>query len=206
MMPGEMNRTPASTPPSTPSTRHPMRIAICDASGPGSTCTKLSARTKSASSSQWRRSTHSSCISPSWATGPPKASQPIRKNTRPRSETRTEGAGMPTAGPSLVSPRACQSLRQPRPVPTLGPHGRSHDVSQTLRWLLVPLAAALGCAGSQQEQKVAKAGGNSTLVDEVRPRRAPPPGLGRSSGCSRCWTARQRSAGSPSRAPTASRC
>jgi hypothetical protein len=32
--------------------------------------------------------------------------------------------------------------------------------------LLVPLAAALGCAGSQQEQKVAKAGGNSSLVDE----------------------------------------
>jgi hypothetical protein len=34
-------------------------------------------------------------------------------------------------------------------------------------WLfLVPLALALGCAGSQKEQKVAKAGGNSTLVDE----------------------------------------
>lgn len=33
-------------------------------------------------------------------------------------------------------------------------------------WLLVPLAAALGCAGSQQEQKVAKAGGNSNLSDE----------------------------------------
>ena len=33
-------------------------------------------------------------------------------------------------------------------------------------WLLVPLAAALGCAASQQEQKVTKAGGNSTLVDE----------------------------------------
>ena len=33
-------------------------------------------------------------------------------------------------------------------------------------WLLVPLAAALGCAGSQKEQKVTKAGGNSTLVDE----------------------------------------
>ena len=33
-------------------------------------------------------------------------------------------------------------------------------------WLLVPLVAALGCAGSQQEQKVTKAGGNSTLVDE----------------------------------------
>jgi len=33
-------------------------------------------------------------------------------------------------------------------------------------WLLVPLAAALGCAGSQKEQKVTKAGGDSTLVDE----------------------------------------
>ena len=33
-------------------------------------------------------------------------------------------------------------------------------------WILIPLAAALGCAGSQQEQKVSKAGGNSTLVDE----------------------------------------
>ncbi len=33
-------------------------------------------------------------------------------------------------------------------------------------WLLVPLAVALGCAGSQKEQKVTKAGGNSTLVDE----------------------------------------
>lgn len=33
-------------------------------------------------------------------------------------------------------------------------------------WLLVPLVAALGCAGSQKEQKVTKAGGNSTLVDE----------------------------------------
>jgi len=33
-------------------------------------------------------------------------------------------------------------------------------------WLLAPLAAVLGCAGSQQEQKVTKAGGNSTLVDE----------------------------------------
>ncbi|HEY1417273.1 MAG TPA: hypothetical protein VGF41_05185 [Myxococcaceae bacterium] len=33
-------------------------------------------------------------------------------------------------------------------------------------WLLIPLAAGLGCAGSQQEQKVAKAGGNSTLQDE----------------------------------------
>jgi hypothetical protein len=33
-------------------------------------------------------------------------------------------------------------------------------------WLLIPLAAALGCAGSQQAQKQTKAGGNSTLVDE----------------------------------------
>jgi len=33
-------------------------------------------------------------------------------------------------------------------------------------WLLFPLAAVLGCAGSQQEQKVSKAGGKSTLVDE----------------------------------------
>jgi hypothetical protein len=33
-------------------------------------------------------------------------------------------------------------------------------------WLLVPLVAALGCAGSQQEQKVTKAGGKSTLTDE----------------------------------------
>lgn len=33
-------------------------------------------------------------------------------------------------------------------------------------WLLVPLVAALGCAGSRQEQKVTKAGGNSSLVDE----------------------------------------
>jgi hypothetical protein len=33
-------------------------------------------------------------------------------------------------------------------------------------WLLVPLVAALGCAGSQQEQKVTKAGGKSELVDE----------------------------------------
>jgi len=33
-------------------------------------------------------------------------------------------------------------------------------------WLLVPLAAALGCAGCQKEQKVTKAGGDSTLVDE----------------------------------------
>ena len=33
-------------------------------------------------------------------------------------------------------------------------------------WLVVPLAAAIGCAGGRQEQKVAKAGGNSTLVDE----------------------------------------
>jgi len=33
-------------------------------------------------------------------------------------------------------------------------------------WLLIPLAAALGCAGSQQAQKETKAGGNSTLVDE----------------------------------------
>ena len=32
--------------------------------------------------------------------------------------------------------------------------------------LLVPLTAALACAGSQQEQKVTKAGGNSTLIDE----------------------------------------
>jgi len=31
---------------------------------------------------------------------------------------------------------------------------------------LVPLAVALGCAGSQKEQQVTKAGGNSTLVDE----------------------------------------
>jgi len=33
-------------------------------------------------------------------------------------------------------------------------------------WLLVPLAAALACAGSGKEQKVTKAGGNSTLSDE----------------------------------------
>jgi hypothetical protein len=33
-------------------------------------------------------------------------------------------------------------------------------------WVLIPLAAGFGCAGSQQEQKVAKAGGNSTLKDE----------------------------------------
>ncbi len=33
-------------------------------------------------------------------------------------------------------------------------------------WLLVPLVAALGCAGSGQEQKVTKAGGKSTLTDE----------------------------------------
>jgi hypothetical protein len=33
-------------------------------------------------------------------------------------------------------------------------------------WLLVPLAAALGCAGSQQAQRETKSGGKSTLVDE----------------------------------------
>jgi hypothetical protein len=33
-------------------------------------------------------------------------------------------------------------------------------------WLVIPLAAALGCAGAQQAQKQTKAGGNSTLVDE----------------------------------------
>jgi len=33
-------------------------------------------------------------------------------------------------------------------------------------WVLIPLAAGFGCAGSQQEQKVAKAGGNSELKDE----------------------------------------
>ena len=33
-------------------------------------------------------------------------------------------------------------------------------------WVLIPLAAGFGCAGSQQEQKVAKAAGNSTLQDE----------------------------------------
>lgn len=33
-------------------------------------------------------------------------------------------------------------------------------------WVLIPLAAGLGCAGSQQEQKVAKAGGTSELKDE----------------------------------------
>jgi hypothetical protein len=33
-------------------------------------------------------------------------------------------------------------------------------------WMLVPLAAALGCAGSQQAQRETKSGGKSTLVDE----------------------------------------
>jgi hypothetical protein len=33
-------------------------------------------------------------------------------------------------------------------------------------WVLIPLAAGVGCAGSQQEQKVAKAGGTSELKDE----------------------------------------
>ncbi|MGZ3480821.1 MAG: hypothetical protein ACXU81_10755 [Myxococcaceae bacterium] len=33
-------------------------------------------------------------------------------------------------------------------------------------WLVVPLAAGLGCAGAQQAQKETKAGGNATLVDE----------------------------------------
>ncbi|HZJ55774.1 MAG TPA: hypothetical protein VFD38_16655 [Myxococcaceae bacterium] len=38
---------------------------------------------------------------------------------------------------------------------------------RTQWWLWIPLAAALGCAGSQQsQQKVTQAGGNSTLVDE----------------------------------------
>ena len=45
-------------------------------------------------------------------------------------------------------------------------------------WLVIPLAAALGCAGSQQsQQKVTKAGGNSTLVDEG-PASASPQGAG----------------------------
>jgi len=44
-------------------------------------------------------------------------------------------------------------------------------------WLLIPLAAALGCAGSQQAQKETKAGGKSTLVDEG-PASASPQGAG----------------------------
>ena len=45
-------------------------------------------------------------------------------------------------------------------------------------WLVIPLAAALGCAGSQQsQQKVTKAGGNSTLIDEG-PASASPQGAG----------------------------
>ncbi len=32
-------------------------------------------------------------------------------------------------------------------------------------WLVIPLAAALGCAGSQQEQRVSKADGSSTKAD-----------------------------------------
>jgi len=44
-------------------------------------------------------------------------------------------------------------------------------------WLLIPLAAALGCAGSQQAQKQTKAGGTSTLFDEG-PASASPQGAG----------------------------
>ena len=76
-------------------------------------------------------------------------------------------------------------------------------------WLLIPLAAALGCAGSEKEQKVAKAGGNSTLTDEgpalpthraqARQRLARPEPLGL-----QLWHSRPSS--SRSRAPMASRC
>ena len=51
-------------------------------------------------------------------------------------------------------------------------------------WLLVPLVAALGCAGSQQEQKVTKAGGNSTLVDE-----GPAPASAQGAGAAAAGTA-----------------
>jgi len=37
---------------------------------------------------------------------------------------------------------------------------------RTQWWLVVPLAAALGCAGAQQAQKETKAGGNAALIDE----------------------------------------
>lgn len=60
--------------------------------------------------------------------------------------------------------------------------------------LLVPLAAALGCAGSQQEQKVTKAGGNSTLSDEG-PASASAAGAGVAAG-----TAGAAAAGQPANA------
>ena len=60
--------------------------------------------------------------------------------------------------------------------------------------LLVPLAAALGCAGSQQEQKVTKAGGNSTLSDEG-PASASAAGAGAAAG-----TAGAAAAGQPANA------
>ncbi len=51
-------------------------------------------------------------------------------------------------------------------------------------WLVVPLAAGLGCAGAQQAQKETKAGGNATLVDEgpasASAQNAPGDGPGRS--------------------------
>jgi len=63
-------------------------------------------------------------------------------------------------------------------------------------WLLVPLAAALGCAGSQQEQKVTKAGGNSTLVDEG-PAPADAQGAGAAGTAGAAGAAGAASAGQP---------
>ncbi len=70
-------------------------------------------------------------------------------------------------------------------------------------WLLVPLAAAVGCAGSQQEQRVTKAGGNSTLVDEGPASEAQP----RPEQRGLSLLANRRTVSSfPSRVPTASPC
>jgi len=59
--------------------------------------------------------------------------------------------------------------------------------------LLVPLAAALGCAGSQQEQKVAKAGGKSSLSDEG-PASASAQGAGAAAGTAGAAAAAQPNA------------
>ena len=156
---------PARIPPRTPRTRQPMRMAICEAraraargrsSAPG--------RTRRRRASAAARHT-SSCISPSCA--PARRTPASRYGRTPGELGERDGLGR-HAGRRTIA-RIAPTVPIPCDSPEASPPWRSMGGSMTFRkrwWMLVPLAAALGCAGSQQAQRETKSGGKSTLVDE----------------------------------------
>src|SRR5215213_9293871 len=89
-------------PPSVPCSLHPMYVATCCASGPGSSMQKFNVRRYCPSETQCFLSTNSLCMIAIWPAGPPKLINPSLTQNQKASQNLTSFSSAPYLSPQIL--------------------------------------------------------------------------------------------------------